>query len=358
MSAVIKNEFVVADLSAIPLIYDNGYFGRPKEDGLYLHYVEAAFLLGKQKLAIKDPNGSGMLDFESFFKYAACLEDYFELKYIVYKDLRERGFYVQSSNTDFRVYARGTHPGKSSAKSFVLVHSERCPLPLPVLLKHLKNTQNTRKDLILAVVDEESDITFYQVTNPDFKGMFNGDVIRPFPQVSKPYHCVLMKERVILWDRPLSHMLYHDYFFGRSLDEERLQLSLVESLYLARHKVIEIESLEGKKMSCNDFIEYACQVEPDFCAKYSVYETLKMRNFLPKTGFKFGTHFRLYENFTSPDKISHSFALIRVIPHDFEFNMPFVSGSVRLANSVRKRLIFAYDNGEKIEFVDIERIRM
>ncbi|NLI62117.1 MAG: tRNA-intron lyase [Methanosarcinaceae archaeon] len=358
MCAFVKNEFVIEGVEAVPLLYDNGYFGRPKEDGLYLRYVEAAFLLYKQKIEIEKPDKSGLFDFETFFEYAASIEDYFELKYIVYKDLRERGYYIQSSAVDLRLYARGTHPGKSPAKSFVTVHSERISLPLRDLVKKLKSTNNTHKELILAVVDEESDITFYRISDPDIKEQFYGNVIRQFPKVKKLERATIIKERVILWDKTLSQRLYKDYFFGRFLDEERLQLSLTEALYLAKNDILEIEDLNNKKMSFEEFTEYASRVESEFSQKYSVYETLKNRNFLPKTGFKFGTHFRLYNNFTSPDKLSHSFALLRVIQTDFEFNMQSMSGAVRLANSVRKNIIFVYDSGNGAEFIEIERIRM
>jgi len=40
------------------------------------------------------------------------------------------------------------------------------------------------------------------------------------------------------------------------------------------------------------FSKTASRIESDFMIKYAVYETLRNNGIVPKTGFKFGTHFR------------------------------------------------------------------
>ena len=162
------NDRVIAEKQAINELYNTGYCGRPKDDCLELTLVEAAHLLYRNKLDIELDGKS--LGFEDFFKEASMRQQFFELKYIVYKDLKERGFYVQSSVTDFRVYPRGGHPGKTPAKSFVYVRSERIPMPLTDLLTSLNAAINVRKQMILAIVDEESDLTYYEVKNVKMKG--------------------------------------------------------------------------------------------------------------------------------------------------------------------------------------------
>ncbi|WNY26535.1 tRNA-intron lyase [Methanolapillus ohkumae] len=370
MKAKIQGNYVVLGPEAVVAFYQSGYIGRPKDGALYLRFVEAAYLLYRNKIEVfKDKR---QLDFDSFLKFAALSEDFFELKYIVYKDLKERGYYIQSAATDFRVYPRGGSPGKTPAKCFVYVQSERIDLPFSALIQNLNNAQNVHKEFILAVVDEESDITFFEIKRPDAKNSFYGKMSYSVPDFksdesiesspplfpSLPVQAVLQKARVVISDGVASKILYQKAFFGKMLDEERLQLSLVEALYLLKQNVIEISDLESKMMSEDGFIQHAILIEPDFMKKYVIYHDLKERNYVPKTGFKFGTHFRVYQKVESLDKIPHSEFLLHVISSDHPFKMPMTSGAIRLANSVHKRMIYAADTGRKIEYIEFERIKM
>ncbi len=109
MKGTLKGDRVVMGKDAIEELYNNFYYGRLKDETLELALVEAAYLLDRDKIAI-EMDGI-ILSFRDFFTLASQLQEYFELKYIVYRDLRERGYYVQPSVTDFRVYPRGGKPG-------------------------------------------------------------------------------------------------------------------------------------------------------------------------------------------------------------------------------------------------------
>lgn len=350
MKAKLKGDRVRAGKEAVPELYKTGYFGRPKGDGLELRLVEAAFLLFRGKLEI-ELDGKP-LDFRGFFEQASLRQPNFELKYIVYKDLKERGYYVQPSATDFRVYPRGSHPGKSAASIFVHVQSERQPMPVKGLQESVSAAENVHKQLILAVVDEESDITFYEAKSTVPKG----DMPEPHPPVRA--EATFLEDRVIVWDSGVSEALYNRGFFGKMLDPERLQLSLVESLYLFSREVIAVKDRKGKEFSFGEFVEKASEIEASFLQKYNVYKDLRDSGHVAKTGFKFGTHFRVYRKVESVEKIPHSEYLVNAIPADFEFKLPVMSGAVRLANSVRKRMLFAVEMEESVEYLDIGRVKM
>jgi len=356
----IKGNYVVADMDAVPVLYDSGYFGRPRDDGLYLRFVEAAYLLFRGKISIVQNNKE--TDFDSFLEFASAKEDFFELRYLVYKDLKERGYYVQSSATDFRIYPRGGHPGKTSAKSYLFVRSERMPISFSELTLRINEAQNVRKQFILAVVDEESDITYYDVKRADGVNNFEGAMKAPYPpeidSCKTPMKAVLFKERVILNDKAAANLLYNRAFFGKMMDENRLLLSLPEALYLAEIGILELFDMEEKKLSKDDFVCKALEIDSEFWKKFIVYTELKERGFVPKTGFKFGTHFRVYSKVESLDKIPHSEFLLHAISPDDEFKLPATSGAIRLANSVRKRMIYAADLGNRREYIEFERIKM
>lgn len=359
MKTQIKGNYVTGDAEAVASLYETGGFGRPRDGSLQLRFVEAAYLLSRNKIQILK-NGKD-LDFDAFIQFAAQQEDFFELKYIVYKDLKERGYYVQSSATDFRVYPRGGKPGKTSAKSYIFVRSERMPIALPELTALMNEAQNVRKQFILAVVDEESDITFYDVKRADAVGSFEGGMALPYPEevkTKKPAKAVLFKERVILTDKETADLLYNKAFFGKMMDEERLLLSLPEARYLAENGVLELFDMDGRSLSHEDFSKSASLIDSEFTKKYTIYKELKEKGFVPKTGFKFGTHFRVYRKVDSSDKIPHSEFLLHVVSPDFEFKLPATSGTIRLANSVRKRMIYAADLGSRREYIEFERIKM
>lgn len=346
----LKGDRVLAGKEAVTELYKTGYFGRLKGDGLELSLVEAAFLLSRGKLEI-ELEGT-LLDFRTFFEQASLRQPNFELKYIVYKDLKERGYYVQPSAVDFRVYPRGSHPGKSAAKIFVHVQSERQLLPVKLLQDSVASAENVHKQFILAVVDEESDLTFYEVKTK----VPEGEMPEPYPAVKTD--ATFLEDRVIVWDARISEILYSKGFYGKMLDSERLQLSLVESLYLFSRGVITIRDRKGKVLSFDEFTEKASKIESSFMRKYSVYKNLRDSGHVVKTGFKFGTNFRVYRKVESVEKIPHSEYLVNVIPADFEFKLPVMSGAVRLANSVRKTMLFAIEKGEEVKYLDISRTKM
>ena len=350
LRAQLKKDRVLASKAAVTELYKTSYFGRPKVEGLELSLVEAAFLLSRGKLEI-ELEGK-ILDFKTFFEQASLRQPNFELKYIVYKDLKERGYYVQPSAADFRVYPRGSHPGKTSSTIFVHVQSERQLLSAKFLQDSVNSAENVHKQFILAVVDEESDLTFYEIktTNP------KGEMSEPYPAVRTD--ATFLEDRVITWNPQASETLYLRGFYGKMLDSERLQLSLVESLYLLSKGIVTIQARDGKVFSFDEFIEAALKIESSFLRKYGVYKNLRDSGHVVKTGFKFGTHFRVYKKVESIEKIPHSEYLVNTIPADFEFRLPVMSGAVRLANSVRKTMLFAIENGEKIEYLDISRVKM
>ncbi|WP_165869004.1 tRNA-intron lyase [Methanohalophilus euhalobius] len=350
MIGKLKEDRVVAGKEAIEEIYETSYYGRPKKDNLILTLVEAAHLLYREKLEIESEGKS--LGFEEYFKSASLLNPNFELKYIVYKDLRERGFYVQPGVADFRVYPRGGKPGKSSSRSYVYVHSERVALPLSVLLKNLESACNVHKQLIIAVVDEESDITYYEVQESDPAG----NMEQLYPSLHTP--ATMLEDRVIVWNSEASGKLYENGFYGKPLDQKRLQLSLVEGAFLLKNNIIEVTTRkDDNKLNFDEFCERAAHIEPLFQRKYRVYEDLRTRKLVPKTGFKFGTHFRVYSEVKSPSEIAHSEYLAHSIGTQHEFSLPVMSRAIRLANSVRKKMLFAIE-ADEIRHIDITRVKM
>ncbi|UEC42572.1 MAG: tRNA-splicing endonuclease [Methanothrix sp.] len=327
-------------------LYGQGSFGRPVDGGLQLSLVEAAYLLDRSRIAVRLEGVD--LDFRSFFEKATAIEAGFEFRYVVYKDLRERGYYVQPGVTDFRVYPRGGKPGKTPAEFYVRVFSERQPVPLKDLVEPMKVTRQMRKRLMLAVVDEESDITFYEARERELKGDMKVEV--------GGGTATLLEDRVMLWDPESSERIHEGGFYGKP-GGGRLQLSLVESAYLLEKGLLGIVDRSGEPLSLEEFVRRSRSVEDDFDMKHRVYRDLREKDLVVKTGFKFGSHFRVYKRVESSRKVPHSEYLVHSIPEDHVFHLPVVSRAVRLAHSVRKVMVFARDEGGMVKYLEIGRLK-
>ena len=324
---------------------DFSYYGRMKGDVLELSLVEAAFLIERERLDLG-------ITLKEFFKVASCIQPYLDLKYVVYKDLRERGYYVKPSVTDFRLYPRGGRPGEGPASAYVYVVSERIPLPFVELVGKVKLTQNVRKKMLIAVVDGESDLTFYAAKTANMQGKM--------PELALDLaeaDATLLDDRVVIWDEHHAVQLYRAGFYGKLVDGKMLQLSLLECAYLMRLGLPVEDGASSSRFTTLQFIRRAEAIEPEFALKLDVYTDLRDRGFVVKTGFKFGSHFRAYEQIEDVDRIPHSKYLVHALPKDFIVMLPEMSRAIRLAHGVRKRMIFAHRGKNALEYLDIGRAK-
>ena len=137
---------------------------------------------------------------------------------------------------------------------------------------------------------------------------------------------------------------------------ERLQLSLVESAYLLEKGKLQLTDRQGRSVDLPDLMARAGQIDEDFELKLGAYRDLREKSLVVKTGFKFGTHFRVYKQVHGTLKVPHSEYLVHAIPLDHIFMPPVLSRAVRLAHSVRKLMVFAYpDDG--IGYLEIKRLK-
>jgi len=340
---------VLLEKNAIEELHNKSYYGRPKSDNLEVSLTESAFLIYMGKIVVEFEGKD--IGFEDFFLKASSILKNFELYYIVYKDMRERGYYIQPGVTGFRVYPRGGHPGKTPAEFFIFVTSERIPLLLSQLRTHIRTVENLKKRLVLAIVDEESDITYYEVKKTTPTGAYE---LRLGKKLST---AILLEDRVMVWNPDASLALQKDGFFGKPMDEGHLQLSLIESCYLLKKGILDIESRNHVALDFESFSKTASDIESNFMIKYSVYEKLRNNGLIPKTGFKFGTHFRVYKKIDDMKKLPHSDYLVHAIEQDHVFSLQQLSRAVRLANTVRKEMIFGTVDS-LVDFFIIGRMRL
>jgi tRNA-intron endonuclease, archaea type len=333
----------VQEQSEANRIYNKGRFGRPRSGGsLELDLVEAAYLLETERLSMADGATA-----ESFFARAAQQKD-FEVRYQVYRELRERGLAPQlgkAGDAHFLVAARDGEAKKPAIR--VLAMNERSSASIKELLTFTRECLEAKTQALVAVVDEESEVTSYElgVDSPQ------GGVA---PSTRPRSVGTLMVDRVLVWDKADAQRLHEQEFFGKPVGG-CLHLSLVEALHLCRHRGFEVmDPLSGKAITEPALGRLAKKIEPGIEQRREVYDDLKERQLIVKTGYKFGTHFRAYER--DPTH-THAPFLVQCVRAADLFEWPQLSRAVRLAHGVRKKLLLAISDAASPTYLSMVRAR-
>ncbi len=353
MDATYDGDLVRADRQAREQFYDARGYGRPDDGGIALDPVEAAHLLfrGDLDAVVDGRGGSGdRLDFRAFLASTAVSE----VAFFVYKDLRDRGFYlsptreswVDETTGDFEVYPRGDGPWDDTTAYRVRAVSERAAVSADEM--RALATADGEGTGVLAVVDEESEVTFLEIETPTLTGSTHHSI----PDIEGD----LLADRVLVWDSPRA--LHQRAFYGQQLDQggDAVQLSLVEAAYLASQGHLTVEdSRSGGEAAV---IERGRDVEGErFDRRLRVYSSLRTAGVVPKTGFKFGADFRTYADVDDVDNLGHSELLVRVLSTDHDFSPRDLALDVRLAGGVRKQMVFALtDTDGDIEWLTVGRL--
>jgi tRNA-intron endonuclease, archaea type len=139
-------------------------FGTNRGSAQEISLIEATFLVEEKTIEVSD--GKRNLTLEDLIKVGNKIEDNFYAKYVVYADLRKRGLMVKTGlkfGSDFRVYERGATVKSGHSKQLVNVIPEEYSCSFPEIARAIRLSQNVNKAMIYAIVDEEGDVTYYQI---------------------------------------------------------------------------------------------------------------------------------------------------------------------------------------------------
>lgn len=166
IKAVLAREKVIAeDSEDARTFYEQSRFGELKDNKFYYSLVEALYLLEKGKISII--SGKKEVKFDDFVKKARRVEKNFWVRYTAFKDMRNRGYIVKTAlkfGADFRVYDRGIKPGEDHAKWIMYPVHEAEGLTWYEFSAKNRVAHSTRKNLLIAVVDDEGDCTYYSIS--------------------------------------------------------------------------------------------------------------------------------------------------------------------------------------------------
>lgn len=317
-------------------LYESGGYGRPEKGGLRLSPEEGLYLLWRRRIELEGYDFSGLLAVLSS-------EPGFFRRYLVYRDLRERGFALQTGPHDFRVFRRGERPGKGQSQYLIRVLAERDLVDFDRIVAEVATAGNMRKQYLIAAVDDEGELTYYEVKTNHLAG-------------SEESHTTATVEgeafgAVVLVRSTAAPWLAAEGY-GKPLDPEMTMLSPVEVLSLMDEGRLTLVQ-HGSPLGRDEFHALAAAADGELAEKVVVYADLRRRGYAPKTGYKFGHHFRVYD-----PGVQHSLMLAHAIPAGTALTMAAISRSVRLAHSVKKKMLFACVHIKGIQYVEFARIKM
>jgi len=158
-----------------------------------------------------------------------------------------------------------------------------------------------------------------------------------------------INDRVIVFN-PLhaSYLYVKKRFFGSPLgiNKPRLEffnkpseLSLIEAYYLLKNEQITIfNSNTNTYFTPEEFFELGKRIHEKFEEKYTIYNDLREKGYIPRPGLKFGGDFVVYKK--GPG-LEHSSFIVQVLPNESKISATDMVRAGRLATSVRKKFVIA-----------------
>jgi len=187
------------------------------------------------------------------------------------------------------------------------------------------------------------------------------------PEIKKPAKIAtadLLENKVVVWKN--WDYIFSERFFGKIIKEEKaeyLQLSLEEALLLLERELLEIK-VGKKKVSSKEFYKICVSLDKEFPQKFAVYRDLRNRGFIVKSGFKFGTHFRVYDRGVNPYKegpkgaAEHTKYNVHAYSEAVAFSPAELSRFVRLSQNIRAiALVAVVDVEGDVTYYRIERVK-
>lgn len=160
IQANLSKEIISSNSQEAFSLYKKSSFGKPVGEKVQYSFSEALFLVEKGKMEISK------LSFKDLLKKLQRLDKKIQIKYIVFNDLREKGYVVKTAlkfGADFRVYEKGFRMDEKHSKWIVFVDHESKKLTWHEFSAKNRVAHSTKKNLLLAIVDDENDVSYYEV---------------------------------------------------------------------------------------------------------------------------------------------------------------------------------------------------
>ncbi len=274
------------------------FFGYEKDGKIFLEPEEALYLINFQNAVCK--RGNETISFDDLASFYIKKEPRLIIRYNAYRDWRDRGLIVR--------FAKEIK-GKYSKKPFKKYPSKKLKV-------------------------EKIKCNAYWYSGSLFS---------------------------IIEDANIGKKLFNDYWIGQFgiYKQERgslLKLDFLETIFLAKHFGVKIINAEtSKEMKAEEILKEVVKKREYAKQLYEIYEDWRLRGYVVKTGFKFGSHFRIYFPGAGPnkkDKWIHSKHVLHVFPKEQKLLISEWARAVRVAHGVKKTFLLGIPELKEKDYID------
>jgi tRNA-intron endonuclease len=206
------------------------------------------------------------------------------------------------------------------------------------------------------MAEEEPDLDI-AVESPDLSKLKVKDIILDSKPKKEKFKTVFANERVLTDANDESRELYNQSRYGTMLDSGKLQLSLLEALYLLEKNKIDVKDSRNKSLSFEQFLKKATKLEPNFWIRYCVFKDMRNRGYIIKTALKFGADFRVYDRGVKPGE-DHARWIIYPVHEGTTLTWYEFAAKNRVAHSTKKRLMMGIvDDEGDVTYYEIRWLR-
>ena len=152
--------------------------------------------------------------------------------------------------------------------------------------------------------------------------------------------------------------LFERHWFGqhgvyKQTRGELLKLNSFETVFLARHFGLKVADPKGKALTWRKILTQVIKQREWTRQLYEVYEDWRLNGFIVKTGFKFGSHFRIYFPGASPvGEYTHSKHVLHVFPKEQKLLISEWARAVRVAHGVKKTFLLGMPKLKRKDMVE------
>src|SRR6266849_4316248 len=140
-------------------------FGTLADDKIILNPYETFYLVEKNRIRVLNERSKKTLSLQDLVTKLSVGKPAIWVKYLVYRDLRDRGYLVrvEDKGFDFETF------GKGATRRMVSIVFEGGESTLEKLAQLSAKANGQGKDLVLAVIDRRTDIVYYTLNTESFK---------------------------------------------------------------------------------------------------------------------------------------------------------------------------------------------
>jgi tRNA-intron endonuclease len=163
IKATLISERITSNSAEAQNLHASQKFGEKLDNKILYSLPEALFLVQNKKMEIFNHQNKILTQKEILNKFQR-IDKKFKTKYLVFKDLRKKGYIVKTAlkfGADFRVYNKGANEKHSKWICFTASENQR--MTWQDFSAKNRVAHSTKKNLLIAIADEEGDVSYYEV---------------------------------------------------------------------------------------------------------------------------------------------------------------------------------------------------